>query len=316
MKNRIRRNPVRRLLSLASTLVLLLFLAGIGAGTYLFFEAVGRKNAVSVEEIQAETAWMEEGYEMERFSLTVGDGTTLSGYFLPAKKPSRRLAVLVHGRNSHAGRMKKYAEIYLNDNFHVFLADNRGHGKSGGDYIGMGWLERKDYLEWLDVLIPRIESGKEPCEIVLHGLSLGGAAVMMMSGEESLPAQVRCIIADCGFTSVAEEFRHQLTERLHLPAFPMVEIGSLESKLFAGYSFFEASALEQVKKSRVPLFLIHGSADTFVPPSMAHTLYDTAGGEKELWIVEGAGHVKAYSTAPEAYVFRVREFYRRYFSPS
>ena len=314
MKDQSQRNPVRRFLRALAVLVFLVVFAGIGSGTFLFFEAIGRKNAVSDEEIQAETAWMEKGYAVERLSLTAEDGTALSGYFLPAKEPSRRLAVLVHGRNSHAGRMKRYAEIYLEDNFHVFLADNRGHGKSGGDYIGMGWLERKDSLEWLDALIPRLEAGGEECEIVLHGLSLGGATVLMMSGEEALPSQVRCIVADCGFTSAAEEFRHQLTERLHLPAFPMVEIGSLESKLFAGYSFFEANALEQVKKSRVPLFLIHGSADTFVPPSMAHALYDAAGGEKELWIVEGAGHVKAYSTAPEEYISRVRGFYRRYFT--
>ena len=284
-------------------LVVLLVTVSIGGGTVLLHYSIERKTPLSADG----KAWMT-AYEMERLSLTVADGTELVGYYLAADKPSNQLAILVHGRGANAGRMKNYAAFYHKNGFNVFMSDNRAHDESGGQYMGMGWLDRLDYLAWLEMLIPKIGSD---CEIVLHGLSMGASTVMMMSGEKNLPKQVKCIIEDCGYTSVEDEFQYQAAHRT-LPAFPFLNIAGLESKLLAGYSFQEASALEQVKKTSVPIFFIHGGADDFVPTFMAYELYEAAAGEKELWIVKGAKHVKAYSTNPDEYKSRVKAFYGKY----
>ena len=69
----------------------------------------------------------------------------------------------------------------------------------------------------------------------------------------------------------------------------------------AGYEFKEASALEQVKKSSVPILFIHGSEDNFVHTEMVYELYDVCVSQKELLVVEGAGHGEAYSMDPELY---------------
>ncbi|MGM8366616.1 alpha/beta hydrolase [Virgibacillus sp. W0181] len=186
------------------------------------------------------------------------------------------------------------------------MPDARGHGKSEGDYIGYGWHDRLDYKKWIDLLIE--EHGVT--NIFLHGNSMGASLVLMTSGEE-LPGEVKGIIADSGYTTVKEELAHQLKHLYSLPAFPLLDITSGITKLRAGYTFGEASAVEQVKKNTRPLLIIHGDKDELVPLEMAHELYDAAGGEKELWIVPDAGHIKAYKNVTEQYDGRLLEFIKK-----
>ena len=86
--------------------------------------------------------------------------------------------------------------------WNVLLPDMRTHGESEGKYIGMGWLDRLDVLKWIDLIRER----DEQAQIILHGVSMGGATVMMTSGE-ALPENVRAVIDDCGYTSVWDIFR-------------------------------------------------------------------------------------------------------------
>jgi fermentation-respiration switch protein FrsA (DUF1100 family) len=74
------------------------------------------------------------------------------------------------------------------------IPDARGHGYSEGDYIGFAWHERLDYLKWIDYLI----NINKNVRIALFGLSMGGATVMMVSGEE-LSKQMKSIVEDCGY---------------------------------------------------------------------------------------------------------------------
>jgi fermentation-respiration switch protein FrsA (DUF1100 family) len=305
------RNAVR----ITAIIFLFLLLAGAGGGTYLFYFALARKGPVH-EEQAAETdqiaaqsrlqgrAWMRASF-FETLTLSAKDGVRLQGYYLDSS--SRRTAVLVHGYGTNASLMADYARFYLQDGFNVFLPDNRAHGASGGRWIGMGRLDRDDLLLWLRALIEKTKGG----EILLHGISMGAAAVMMVGGEE-IPPQVKCLIEDCGYTSAEAQFKYQLTQMFGLPSFPFLYIADLESKIIAGYGFAQASALEAVKKSRVPIFFIHGSADDFVPASMARELYEAAACEKQLWMVAGAGHAMAYYVNPQEYIERVRAFYGKY----
>jgi fermentation-respiration switch protein FrsA (DUF1100 family) len=140
---------------------------------------------------------------------------------------------------------------------------------------------------------------------------MGGAAVMMMGGEE-LPPQVKCIVDDCGYSSVFEEFKYQLKEMFGLPAFPFLYLANIGAKLLAGYSFSEASAVTAVQKAAVPIFFIHGDSDTFCPTYMVYELYEAAKPAKELWVVPGAQHGMAYDINPEEYMKRVSDFYEKY----
>jgi fermentation-respiration switch protein FrsA (DUF1100 family) len=168
----------------------------------------------------------------------------------------------------------------------------------------MGWLDRLDYLVWLDLLIGRLGSG---AQIVIHGISMGASTALMISGEDT-SNQISAIIADCGYSSVHEEFKYHITKVFHLPAFPVLNISSLTSKLLAGYNYKEASVIEQVRKSAVPTLIIHGEADIYTPPYMAHDIYEAVAGKKELWIVPKAGHAISYNEDPDGYFRKIWAF--------
>jgi fermentation-respiration switch protein FrsA (DUF1100 family) len=290
-------------------LLSLLIIISIGTGIFLFDYAIVRKpplsnevspNATLISGVMAQSRidgklWLKEN-NSERLTVISGDGIELVGYFVKAIEPSsKKLAVLIHGHRSNATMMGNYGKYFREQGYHVFMADNRGHGESGGKYVGMGWIDRLDYLEWIDLLINRLGND---VQIVIHGISMGASTALTISGEGTVPNQVVAVIADCGFSSVAGVFKHQLNTFFHLPAFPILHIGSLISDIFAGYNFFEASAIKQVKKTDIPIFIIHGDADNYNPTFMAYDIYDSISGEKELWIVPKADHGMAYYENP------------------
>ena len=76
----------------------------------------------------------------------------------------------------------------------------------------------------------------------------------------------------------------------------------------AGYEFKGASALEQVKKSQVPVLFIHGSEDNFVHTDMVYELYEACQSPKEILVIQGAGHGEAYKMDPNLYFDTVFTF--------
>ena len=170
----------------------------------------------------------------------------------------------------------------------------------------MGWPERRDIAGWIKLIL----SWDPDARIILHGVSMGAATVLMASGE-TLPENVRAVIADCGYTSEWDEFIWE-AETLHIPWFPVLNAASLLSKLRDGYDFKQASALDQVKKSRIPTLFIHGSEDELVPYKMLGELYLAAACEKEKLTVEGAGHALSSSVDPELYWSTVERFIEKY----
>jgi len=253
--------------------------------------------------------WAKQSFE--EWSLTSDDGLKLHAYYLPAETATDKTAIIAHGYSGHSEQMSAFAQMYHEKlGYNVLIPDARGHGKSEGDYIGFGWPERKDYVKWIDRVIEHMEE-EEDAQIVLHGVSMGAATVMMTSGE-ALPPQVKAIIEDCGYTSVTDELSYQLKRMYKLPSFPLLQSTSLLTKIRAGYSFSEASALEQVKKSKTPMLFIHGSRDLFVPADMVYELYENGPEHKKLFIVPGAGHGMARQFDPEGYDREVTEFIGTY----
>lgn len=310
-----------------AAVVLLVFLVVLTvAGNYLVSFAIGRKKDVAMsvapastissesqEEISANTAVVREqrdkwlaDVKQEVVEITSEDGLTLQGDVFAGKEGDHRWLLAVHGYTGQRSDMYNIASYYGLRGYHVLAPDMRSHGRSEGNYIGMGWLDRKDLLLWIDYIISR----DPDAQIVLHGVSMGGAAVMMTSGEE-LPPQVKGIVEDCGYTSVWDIFSDELSYLFHLPDFPVLYAASLFSKLRAGYSFGEASALRQVAKSRVPILFIHGSEDSFVHTEMVYKLYDACSAPKDLLVVEGAGHGQSYAKDPQLYFDTVFDFLER-----
>lgn len=241
--------------------------------------------------------------------VTAEDGVKLHGRYFPCKG-SDRVALCFHGYTGEG--LSDYAcmaEHYYEQGFSLMCVDERAHGKSEGTYIGFGCLDRHDAEQWIKYLIER---NGENCEILLHGVSMGGATVLMTSGLD-LPKQVKAIISDCAFTSAWDVFSSVLKTTYHLPAFPLMHLSDQMARRKAGYGLRECNALDEVKKSHVPTLFIHGDKDTFVPCSMVYELYEACAAPKELLIVEGASHAESYYKDPEKYWTAVKGWIDRYF---
>lgn len=250
-------------------------------------------------------AWYQEN--RQPVELARPDGTRRGSLF---PQEGHRYAVVFHGYTNTSDSMSAYAKAYYDMGFTVLTPDALAHGASDGRYIGMGWLERPDVLGWLEQLTAR----DPDAEIVLHGVSMGGATVMMAAGE-ALPDNVKCIVEDCGYASVWDEFRLQLKNVFGLPTFPLLHAASAVSKLRAGYSFGEASAVNQLRKASVPMLFIHGEADTFVPYEMLDMVYDACASEvKERLSVPNAAHGASADTDPALYWHTVADFVGRFVS--
>lgn len=284
------------------------------ASAYFYKKSVGlsKKDFVddmNMDEIIPNDPWENEKkwyktVKKETLTIHSTDDLLLSGLYIPHDEPSDKVAIIAHGYSGSNKDMAPWAKLFYDLGFSLLLPDARGHGESEGDYIGFGWHERKDYVQWIEKLI---EENGEDTEIVLFGLSMGAATVMNVSGEE-LPSQVKAIIEDCGYSSVTKEMAHQLKTMYRLPQYPFIPMTSLLTKVKAGYWFGEASPEEQVKKSKTPLLFIHGDEDDFVPTHMAYELYNSAKSPKELYIAIGAKHGYAYVSNKQMYQTRVKHF--------
>jgi fermentation-respiration switch protein FrsA (DUF1100 family) len=252
--------------------------------------------------------WLQE-QKQEELTIESFDNLKLNALYIPCATPSNKTVILVHGYNSWNGAMGGFAQYYSETlSFNVLMPNLRGHGKSEGSYIGFGWHDRKDILQWIDVIIEKLG---HDTQIVLHGVSMGAATVLMTSGE-NLPGNVKCIISDCAYSSVADILGYQVKRMFKLPKFPLIYFTSLVCKVKAGYYIGEASALKQVHHSKLPILFIHGSVDKFVPTKMVYELYDAALCPKELIVVEDAAHGTSFWKDPEIYKTAVKEFLQNY----
>lgn len=310
-----RRHRIILIVLAAAVVIVLLFTVGAGALIYNF--TINRASRIHMSRVANPTnddvmlrsgaggtaedwEWFETG---ERISIHTDDGVELVAQYLPNEPSGHRYVITCHGTGSRGKHMSSYARQFYDMGFHVLAPDGRAHGESGGDVIGMGWIERQDVLAWAQELIRR----DPDAEIVLHGVSLGGATVLMAAGEP-LPSNIKAAISDSGFTTAYEQFMN------YAPWFmvPGMKTASWINKIKNGYSFQEISPLEQVRHSQVPLLFIHGDQDSVVPPDMVDELYDAADCEKEKLVVPGADHTLSYMTDPELYWETVKNFVEKY----
>lgn len=221
---------------------------------------------------------------------------------LYVRNGSNKTALIIHGWRDCSIEFLYLGRLYERElGYNIVMPDLHAHGKSEGDMIQMGWLDRKDALQWLSVF--------QTDTMVVHGVSMGAATTMMLSGEK-LPKSIKEIrfVEDCGYTSVWDEFAAQLKEQFGLPEFPLMYSTSLLCKIRNGWSFGEASAIDQIRKCKYPMLFIHGGSDTFVPTEMVNRLYEAKPGKKDMWIAEGAEHAESYLRHREEYVEHVKRF--------
>ncbi len=257
-------------------------------------------------------AWMDSIYQhhcVKDTFVTMPSGYKAHAIYLYAPQPTKRTAVVVHGYKVRAEGMLHIAYLYHHDmGYNVLLPDLYGHGRSEGDHIQMGWNDRWDVIRWAEVANGIFGANNTETWQVIHGISMGAATTMAVSGERT-PHYVKCLVEDCGFSGVWDEFEAQLKDQFGLPSFPLMYTTSALSKQKYGWSFAEASQLGQVRKSTKPMLFIHGDKDDFVPSWMLRPLYEAkVCGRKAMFVAKGSVHAMAYRDHHEEYTRVVKNF--------
>ena len=240
----------------------------------------------------------------DSYSILADDGTKLCGSYLHNEAAvSDRLLVAVHGFHCDGiTELGGQSEYWLARGFDLFVTDNRGHGASDGKYIGFGTLDARDLKLWLRFIASQFP-GKH---IYLWGVSMGCTTVL--NACDDLPVAVEGIVADCGFTMVAEQLKNVLKSFGAIRG-PAVRFASFLCRKKAGYDFYEENTLRHVVSAAAPIIFIHGGADSYVPTYMTKLNFDACASRKTLLIVPGATHPRSHFVAPKLYERSVDEFF-------
>ena len=255
----------------------------------------------------------EEGYKLVATFFPSNQNATfddLGQMKLPSgEELTSKWAVILHGYTGWKESMYEFARYYVMQGYNVLVPDLRCQGESEGDFIGMGATDAIDVNEvWIDYIIK-----KDPnAQIVLHGQSMGATTALIMSGSGTLPANVKAVISDAAYTDAYSMFADKAYSWFHLPPFPLVNTAEAMLFLRGGYQLSEASAIKAVAYSKIPTLFIHGKEDAMISVSMCEELYDRAGCEKEILIIEGAGHAQNQDKDPELFYGTITAFLNKY----
>lgn len=242
-----------------------------------------------------------EDYIKEDVSIVSNDNLTLRGYSIRNQK-SDKVVIVFHGFKSKCNGDFCLSYDYYKHGYSLLLVDQRSHGRSDGKYIGMGILERYDCLKWIEFIIEKCGPN---VSILLSGTSMGAATIMMAS-ELIKVSNVKGIVADCGFSSCFDEIRYCLKK---LPYFPIMPTINLYSRLFAKYDMKKVTSAKSLANSEIPLLIIHGDKDDFVPSINTKINYGASKAKvKEIYLVKDAIHAESYLKDKDAYEEKVLSF--------
>ncbi len=236
-------------------------------------------------------------------------GRDMRAEFIPAKEKSDKWAIVIHGYTANPRFMAYYALQYVERGFNVILPHMVGHDSDTVKYCSMGYKDKTVIIDWINYIIACNPEAK----ILMHGVSMGGATTMLVTGE-NIPSNVVCAIADCGYTSCWDEYKHQAKQMFNMPAFPIVHSANLASVRHKNFDFKKCAPIDAVKKSSTPTLFIHGEDDDFVPYRMMQSLYDNcSASDKQMLSVPGAFHGNSAFANSELYWNTVNDFIEKYY---
>ena len=237
-----------------------------------------------------------ENIEYEEVSIRSHDGLKLFGrnYHIKDGAP---LQIQIHGYSGNPVRDFCGGNKLARESRHnTLVIEQRAHGKSEGSVITFGIKERLDCLSWIKYACDRFGDNQK---IILAGVSMGAATVLMAS-ELNLPKNVVGIIADSPYNSVFSIIT-KVGRDMKVPTFISTLFILIASSLYAHFNIFKASPEKAVKNTKIPILLIHGKSDDFVPYQMSEKIYSFNSTLIEKHLFNGAAHGISYMVDKDKY---------------
>lgn len=236
----------------------------------------------------------------EEWQFRSTTGAMLHGYWINPDEPlTGKIMIMVHGHGHNMMGHLKYLPLFLSKGFKVLIYDQIHSGISEGKYTTMGLIEARD----LSLIIDNIyQVNGRPELLGLLGESMGAATVIMNICNDP---RANFAIADCPYADLEEQLLYRLKYAYRLGRFPLMPIGSLISRLTAGFFWKQVSPIRALEKKHglpdIPVLFAHGLNDTYIPPAASSRLYNAKAGYRELLLVKDAKHTESVCKDRSAY---------------
>ena len=300
------------LILIIAIIVVVFFIAWLIIGLYSYNVAMVSKEKRSLDTIKKESHWycfldelkIRKEYfdsfkdKTTRHELINKRGIKLVSYLVKqdaSVKPT--LVIFLHGYKSNHWFDSLCANNWmLHAGYDCLFVDQEGLGESGGKRMGFGILDSENLQEWVNYANNLYSSN---VNIILSGVSMGANTVLMCANKDL--ENVKCIIADCGYTSLYDA---------------VLQISKKKLFSFMVYSFLKVvwrhnikeSSVDKVKDAKYPIMFIHGKSDKFIYPINTIRNYEACTSKKELFLVEGAKHAESGLILPDEYLENITNF--------
>jgi dipeptidyl aminopeptidase/acylaminoacyl peptidase len=300
------RSLLRWTLALVAAWIFLCIAAGILATEAALHPR--RHFLLAKAETDAQSIALRNQAELTEVSVAAADGATLHGWSIRPLHGNGYAVILLHGQADNRAGMLGNAELLLRHGYAVLLPDARAHGASGGELATYGVKEADDIRRWFEWL-QRTEALR-----CIDGLGESMGAAELLNSLQVNPGFC-AVVAESSFASFREASYDRLGEQLHAGAWagrtvlrPAVEAGLFYARWKYAVDFAQASPMNAVAASKVPVLLIHGRKDANLPARNSEMIRSHNAARIPavvLWEPAEAGHCGAAGTEPEEFERRV-----------
>jgi fermentation-respiration switch protein FrsA (DUF1100 family) len=203
------------------------------------------------------------------------DAQRIHAWWWPDADPKAPVIFYLHGaRWNLTGHVRRIEQL-RRFGFSVFAIDYRGFGKSDGDLPSeqMCYEDASAGWAWLAKQQP------DAARRFIYGHSLGGAvaidlAARLASNDGGKGPQARGLIVESSFTSLPDVAAE-------------LSFSWLPTNLILSQKF---DSIQKIKSVDIPVLVVHGAGDRFIPARFSQALYQAAPNPKKLLLIENGSH--------------------------
>ena len=243
------------------------------------------------------------GLAFEDSEFRSSDGLTLRGWYIP-RPNSNRTVILCSGANGSMDADLIAVPWLHATGLNVLLFDWRGHGRSEGQLVTLGFNERYDLLAAVE-----FAKSKGAQRIGVLGFSMGGTVALSTA---AACLDIAAVAVDSAFVHTTSAVAGAMQER-QVPeraAYLLARLFLLTASLRYGFNLFASEPLKAIERiAPRPVLLMYGERDLCVPASEVKLLYQRAREPKQLWQVPEAAHRNLQHYRAEEYRQKITHFF-------
>ena len=221
------------------------------------------------------------GASAEAFTFATDDRVDISGWFIPAKTPSKRTLVILHTRGGTRQDTLEFGLPLWQAGFNLAVIDLRGHGESGGQYFTFGYHEWQDVSGLLNYLEARQDGSAT--DVTLIGISAGGAVAVSAAARDP---RIKRLVTIASFADLGETIQQQVP---WLPGFWRIR-AIQEAERIGQFKVQATSPVQAIQTVKCPVLIVHGAEGTYIPLENGKKLFESATSRKEFYAIAGGSH--------------------------